>query len=295
MGALAGTVVGIAGLGLVGRALASRVVEAGARVIGFDVNVAQRVSFDAAFAGAARNSVADLAREAGCVLIAVFDDAQVGKVVASLTAAAPRAASVVVCVTTALPATLREAAGRCADAGIAFVEAPLSGSSARIAAGEARMFVGGDAADIERAAPVLAAIAARRSVIGAAGQASAAKLATNLVLGLNRAALAEGMVLAERLGIARERFLELLLDSAATSRAAEDKGTLMAEDRFEPPVATVDQHAKDVRLMLALGRDCGQALPLSTAHLKVLQDVIDRGDGALDNAAVIRGIEALRA
>lgn len=289
------TVVGIAGLGLVGKALASRLVEAGARVIGFDVNAAQRASFDAAFAGAARASVADLAREAPTLLIAVFDDAQVVKVVESLLAATPRATALVACVTTALPATLQEADRRCARAGIAFVEAPLSGSSARIAAGEARMFVGGAADDIGRATPLLAAIASRRSVIGVVGQASAAKLATNLVLGLNRAALAEGMVLAERLGIARERFLELLLDSAATSRAAEDKGAQMASARFEPPVATVAQHAKDVGLMLALGRGCGQSLPLTTTHMTLLQDIIDRGDGGLDNAAVIRGIEALRA
>ena len=108
------------------------------------------------------------------------------------------------------------------------------------------------------------------------------------MLGLNRAALAEGMALAESLGIDRQLYLDLLLDSAATSRAAREKGPMMVADSYTPPVATVTQHAKDVRLMLELGRQTGQALPLTELHRDILQRAIDRGDADLDNAAVIR-------
>jgi hypothetical protein len=117
------------------------------------------------------------------------------------------------------------------------------------------------------AAALLQAVTQHRKVIGALGQAAAAKLSTNLVLGLNRLALAEGMALAESLGIERARYLDLLLDSAATSRAAQEKGPMMVADHFEPPVATVAQHAKDVGLMLELGRQSGQKLPMSELRL----------------------------
>jgi 3-hydroxyisobutyrate dehydrogenase-like beta-hydroxyacid dehydrogenase len=282
------TVIGIAGLGLVGQALAARWTSDGTRVLGHDIDPARTALLEAARPGAARAAFARLAADADCLLIAVFDDAQLRAVVASLLAAAPRRVALVVSITTALPATLRACGDACHAAGIAFIEAPISGSSAKIAAGEGRMFVGGTAADIALATPVLEAITTHRKVIGTLGQAAAAKLSTNLVLGLNRAALAEGMALAESLGIGRERYLELLLDSAATSRAAQEKGPMMVADRYTPPVATVAQHAKDVGLMLALGREAGQALPLTTLHRDLLERSIARGDAAQDNAAVIR-------
>jgi 3-hydroxyisobutyrate dehydrogenase-like beta-hydroxyacid dehydrogenase len=280
-------VIGVLGLGLVGSALARRL--AGAyTVLGFDVDASRLALLDAQCAGSSRTSVAHLAADCDCLLVAVFDDAQLRAVVAGILAASSRRVALVICITTALPATLREVGDLCQGAGLAFVEAPISGSSTKIAAGEGRMFVGGSPADIESATPLLDAITPHRQVIGPVGRASAAKLATNLVLGLNRAALAEGMALAESLGIERARYLELLLDSAATSRAAQEKGPMMVADHYAPPVATVAQHAKDVGLMLALGQETGQALPMSELHMEILQRSIERGDAALDNAAVIR-------
>lgn len=285
---------GIAGLGLVGSALAARLAAAGHRVLGFDIDPARVALLEAARPGSARDSIASLAADCDCLLIAVFDDAQLRAVTSALAAARPRRTALVICITTALPATLVECGGACAAAGIAFVEAPISGSSAKIAAGEGRMFVGGSAADIERATPLLQAVTQHRKVIGALGQAAAAKLSTNLVLGLNRLALAEGMALAESLGIDRARYLDLLLDSAATSRAAQEKGPMMVADHYEPPVATVAQHAKDVGLMLELGRQSGQKLPMSELHRDLLAQSMARGDTHLDNAAVIRTLRALR-
>ncbi len=288
-------VVGIAGLGLVGQALAQRLAAAGFTVLGFDVDPARNALLDRAHPGAACASLERLAADCDCLLIAVFDDLQLRAVTAGLLAATDRGVSQVICITTALPATLREVGANCSAAGLGFIEAPISGSSAKIAAGEGRMFTGGTPADIERAASLLDAVTVHRKHIGEVGQASAAKLSTNLVLGLNRLALAEGMALAESLGIERARYLDLLLDSAATSRAAQEKGPMMVADHYEPPVATIAQHAKDVRLMLELGRETGQALPLSELHLALLTQSMARGDTNLDNAAIIRTMRPPRA
>ena len=282
------TVIGIAGLGLVGSALALRLGRAGYAVLGFDVDPARAAVLEETHPGAARADLAALAHDGDCLVIAVFDDEQVRALIASLLTSQVRRVAQVICITTALPATLREVGTRCGDAGLAFVEAPISGSSATIAAGDGRMFVGGAPADIKQAATVLDAITVHRKRVGALGQASAAKPATNLVLGLNRLALAEGM------GLARAEFLDLVLGSAATSRAAEDKGQMMVADRFTPPVATIAQHAKNVGLMLTLGRETGQSLPLSQRHFELLAQAMERGDAGLDNAAVIRTLCALR-
>jgi 3-hydroxyisobutyrate dehydrogenase-like beta-hydroxyacid dehydrogenase len=120
-----------------------------------------------------------------------------------------------------------------------------------------------------------------------AGMGAKAKLATNLVLGLNRAALAEGMVFAENMGISPEQFLALVLASPATSGAAEAKGRMMVEEDFAPQ-SRIHQHLKDVKLMIESAAAAGQELPLSETHAALLRAAVDAGDGELDNAAIIR-------
>jgi 3-hydroxyisobutyrate dehydrogenase-like beta-hydroxyacid dehydrogenase len=279
--------IGIVGLGLVGQALFKRLQGQGYAGIGYDVREEARSAF-AASGGTAAASIEEVTRGAQRVLVSVFEDAQLVEVVRALLAAPDRACKAIISITTVLPATMQEVARACASAGVDLVEGPMSGSSAKISGGEGVMFVGGDEAAVQRHAGLLEAITPLRKRIGAAGQASAAKLSTNLVLGLNRAALAEGMALAESLGIDRQLYLDLLLDSAATSRAAREKGPMMVADSYMPPVATVTQHAKDVRLMLELGRQTGQALPMTELHRDILQRAIDQGDADQDNAAVIR-------
>jgi len=115
-------------------------------------------------------------------------------------------------------------------------------------------------------------------------------LASNLVLGLNRVALAEGLVFAQRLGLDPQAFIDLLLDSPARSEAVVSKGTQMVTGDFEPR-SRIRQHLKDVDLMLAMAQQVGQQLPMTQTHQQLLQQAVAAGDGELDNAAVIREIE----
>ena len=197
-----------------------------------------------------------------------------------------RVRSVIDC-STGDPQALAALAGRLALRRIAFIEGPLSGSSQQIAAGEATQLLGGDPDAIASCDAVLQALASRRIRVGVAGMAAKAKLATNLVLGLNRAALAEGMVFAETLGLEPETFLALVLATPARSGAAEAKGEMMVRGDFTPQ-SRIRQHLKDVELMLASAAQAGQPLPLSEAHARLMRDAIDAGDGDLDNAALIR-------
>ncbi|MFC5499636.1 NAD(P)-dependent oxidoreductase [Caenimonas terrae] len=277
--------IGIVGLGLVGQALAARLLAAGFAVTGYDLRPEAR----AAFGGVAVDSVREVGARADCVVLAVFDSNDVLAVVEGadgLLAAGHRVRSVIDC-STGDPARLAALAGRLAQRGVAFIEGPLSGSSQQIAAGEATQLLGGDAAAIESCEAVLRALASQRIHVGAAGMAATAKLATNLVLGLNRAALAEGMVFAESLGIAPDKFLALVLATPARSGAAEAKGEMMVRGEFAPQ-SRIRQHLKDVELMLASAAQSGQPLPLSETHAALMRDAIAAGDGDLDNAGLIR-------
>jgi 3-hydroxyisobutyrate dehydrogenase-like beta-hydroxyacid dehydrogenase len=130
--------------------------------------------------------------------------------------------------------------------------------------------------------------------MGGAGAGARAKLALNLVLGLNRAALAEGLAFAEGLDLEGAAFLSLLRDSPAYSAAMDAKGAIMLEGRFSPPQARLAQHRKDLALMLAEAERTGQPLPLGAAHAALLDAAIAAGDADLDNAAVLQQLRRMR-
>lgn len=279
--------VGLIGLGLVGMALAKRLVQAGFPCTGYDLRPEACAAFTAA-GGLAAASPADVANAAAVIVLAVFDTQDVVAVTEGhngiLEGGTP--AALIDC-STGNPDALAALANRLAARGIGFIEAPLSGSSTQIADGEATMLLGGDACVIQAHAAVLDALASRRFHLGGAGMGARAKLATNLVLGLNRAVLAEGLVFAEKLGIDPAQFLELVLASPARSDAAAVKGPLMVSGDFAPQ-SRIRQHLKDVDLMLQQARDAHQRLPLSQVHAALMRAAVDAGDGELDNAAIVR-------
>jgi 3-hydroxyisobutyrate dehydrogenase-like beta-hydroxyacid dehydrogenase len=113
------------------------------------------------------------------------------------------------------------------------------------------------------------------------------KLVVNLVLGLNRAALAEGLALAHHCGLDPTAALEVLRAGPAYSRMMDIKGAKMLAGDFTPQ-ARLAQHLKDVRLILKLGEASGARLPLSTLHRALLEQLAAAGYHDADNSAIIR-------
>jgi len=242
--------VGLVGLGLVGRAVAHRLSLAGYVPLGFDHRDEANAEFVRA-GGRVAASLVELGERCACVVLAVFDTAGVLEVVEGPDGLLKgRALRALIDCSTGDPDALRALAGRLAARSVDFIEAPLSGSSQQIREGQATMLLGADATAPQRHAALLDALAPQRIVVGGAGMGARAKLATNLVLGLNRAALAEGLVFAERLGIASEAFLALVLATPARSDAALAKGALMVSGRFDQPQSRSRQRVKGGNLML---------------------------------------------
>jgi 3-hydroxyisobutyrate dehydrogenase-like beta-hydroxyacid dehydrogenase len=119
-----------------------------------------------------------------------------------------------------------------------------------------------------------------------------AKLALNVIIGLNRAALAEGLACARVLGLDLDAFLALAKATPAYSAAMDAKGERMLRARYTPPESRVRQHRKDVELILRLAGEADQPMPMSEVHLALLDAAIEAGDGDLDNAAIFRRYDA---
>jgi 3-hydroxyisobutyrate dehydrogenase-like beta-hydroxyacid dehydrogenase len=281
-------VIALIGLGLLGSALAERLLGAGYQVRGYDVNPDCMEAL-AQLGGEAAPSPAAVAEGATVVLTCLMTSEIVWEAVVGPEGAVRGMArgSVLVDVSTCSPAASRLLAAELAPCDIAMLDAPLSGSSQVARAGELLAMVGGPEDAFERCRPVLAAFASRIVRVGESGAGSTAKLVTNLVLGLNRLALAEGLALGLRAGLEPEALLELLGESAAYSRVLDQKGQRMVTGEFAPE-ARLAQHLKDVRLILELGEDLGAALPVSALHEQLLTEAVTRGLGELDNSAIMK-------
>ena len=282
--------VGLIGVGLLGQALAHRLRAAGFEVVGFDVDAAKSAKL-AELGGRPTGSVADLARRCDPIVLAVFSTDQVEAVVEGqlLPALGEGSGKVVLCASTCDPDRIAALGWRVAPRGLRLLETPVSGASGQVSRGEGVGLIGGDPQVVSAVEPVLRAMFPTYFHIGKVGDGGRAKLAVNLILGLNRLAMAEGLTFAERLGLDPAAFLDVARRSAAYSQVMDVKGEKMTRGEFTPE-GRVTQHLKDVHLMLEQAERANQRLPLLEVHADVLEACVRQGEGDLDNSAVIKEI-----
>jgi L-threonate 2-dehydrogenase len=278
------TPVGIIGLGLMGTALAERLTDAGVAVIGFDIDPirCEQLGSDRVAA-----SATDLASQCRLIVIAVYDGTQVEALLGDIANSPVRRA--IICATTCAPDQIERIAARAARAGFAFIEAPISGTSAEMKDGTATALVAGEADTIEALDALLAVLCPRRIRVGKIGDASRTKLAINLILQNNRAALAEGIVFAERLGLDGRAFLAAARASAAYSRVMDTKGEKMLSRDFRPQ-SHIAQTLKDAELILHEAQQCRLHLPVTEAQADLLRSAIALEGPDSDSSAIIEAI-----
>jgi 3-hydroxyisobutyrate dehydrogenase-like beta-hydroxyacid dehydrogenase len=286
--------VGLVGLGLLGRALAQRLIGAGFTVCGYDLDPAKTAGLGA-LGGRPAASVADVAKSCDPLVLAVFSTDQVEEVVECelLPTLGDGSGRIVLCASTCDPDRIAALGEKVAARGLRLLDSPVSGSSGQVSRGEGVGLIGGDTAAAFAVEPVLRALFPRYFHVGRVGDGGRTKLAINLVLGLNRMALAEGLVFASRLGLDMQAFLDVARSSAAYSQVMDIKGAKMVQGEFEPE-GRVTQHLKDVQLMLDQAKRVKQQLPLLEVHADVLEACVRAGEGELDNCIVIREIARRR-
>ena len=284
--------VGVIGLGLIGTSLAKCLLAAGFNVHGYDVR-AERNQQLVAFGGTACDSPHAVAQACNTIVLAVFNTDQVESVVEAPGGAQFTSGQIVICTSTCDPDRIEALAARVAARGVRFLESPISGNSDQIARGNGIALIGGDRNIMQAAIPVLNALCKQSHYLGPAGSGGRAKLAVNLVGGLNRAVMAEGLAFAEAMGLELAPFLEVLKSSAAYSRAMDTRGMKMVTSDFTPH-AWLIQSLKDFKLMREVSQRVGQQLPLATLYTEIIESCIAHGEGELDNSVVIRELRRRR-
>jgi 3-hydroxyisobutyrate dehydrogenase-like beta-hydroxyacid dehydrogenase len=279
------TKVGMIGLGLMGTALAERLLEAGYAVW---VHNRTREKADRLVARGARWAENPLA-VCDRVLISLYTTDTVEEVLGQLDGGL-RPGQILIDTTTGEPEQTVRLGARLAVRGVHYLDAPISGSSEQTRRGEATAIVGGPQEAFAACRDLFDCCVQKTIYAGPCGSGSRMKLVSNLVLGLNRAALAEGLVFAHDLGIDLDAALQVLVGSMAYSRIMDTKGRKMIEGDFRTQ-ARLSQHLKDIRLILDAAAAAGQELPLTETHRRLLEAAEAAGFGDADNSAIIRAFE----
>ena len=276
--------IGLIGVGLLGTALAERLLAAGYPVVGFDVE-SSRVDHLEQAGGRRAGSADQIARECDRLILSLPDSHVVQAVIDEI-ANSLGTGTIILDTTTGAPEISESLGAELARRNVSYLDATVAGSSQQALAGEIVMMIGGEQAAVDRCHDVLTALARQTFHVGPCGSGARMKLVVNLVLGLNRAVLAEGLSFARVCGIDPAAALEVLRSGAAYSAAMDSKGLKMVQSDFTPQ-ARLAQHRKDVSLIVDLAQANHMTLPLSQVHAELLDRALQLGFGESDNSAMV--------
>ncbi len=285
--------VGIVGLGLLGGAVASRLLAAGHAVVGHDVR-AERMAALETMGGKPAASAAAVAQASDAVITLLPSLAAVEEVVIGaeglVTVARPERP--VIQMSTISPALTERLAAALGARGLAFLDCPVSGTSGMVARGDGIIFVGGERALYDRWRPALETIVPRAILVGRPGQAMVLKLIANLLVGLHSAAAAEALNLARRAGLDLPVALDALAGSAATSRMLEVRGPMMVREEF-PAQMKLDLFMKDLHLIQDAAAAAGAAVPLTDVAEQLYAAAAVAGHDGEDLSVVVKSFTDL--
>lgn len=288
MSALDGRVIGVIGLGLMGRPMARNLHRAGARVIIWNRSPGplQALAAEGLEPAASPKAVAETAE---VVIVMVADTDAVAAVLHGpdgVLAGLSPDSLVIDMGTTAVSATRRFAA-EVAEHGAAYVDAPVSGGEQGAIDGTLTIMAGGSDAAFGRALSVFTVLGRTISRVGGVGAGQVAKAANQVIVGLTIGAVAEAVVLAERAGVEADRLREALMGGFASSRVLDLHGRRMADRAFRPGGKVTTQR-KDLDQALQLAAELGVELPATRLCRDLYDRLIAAGDGGLDHSALYR-------
>ncbi|HVY21302.1 MAG TPA: NAD(P)-dependent oxidoreductase [Bauldia sp.] len=279
--------IALLGLGNMGSAMATRWLGQGFSVAVWNRNSDKAAAFVAS--GARAGATPREAASDADVVVSMLADDDASRPVwlgAEGALAGMRRGAIAIECSTVSPAWVRELAEHAAATGVGFLDAPVGGGPAAVAAGTLTVFAGGDVATLDAARPVLSAIASRIEHVGETGAGATWKLINYMMAGAQLAGLAEVLMLAEKAGIAPQRAADLIRNSVTASPAVIGKLARMVDGRYDNPDVALRLVAKDERYGLDLARALGANPEILPTVSAIYERAVADGLGDLDLAAV---------
>ena len=280
--------IAVVGVGLMGSSLAKHLLAAGYPVIVHDLEPAKVEAL--VKLGARMAATADrIAAEVDVIMLSLPNSHIVNDVITNSLKLfeTGRKGMFVIDTSTPDPDMSAQMAARLRERGIEMMDGTISGTSEMFAEKNAIFMVGGSEQAFRDCESIFLAASRAAFHMGANGTGANTKLVVNLVLSLNRMALAEGLTLAARAGLDQAQALKVLKQSAAYSSAMDQKGERMVTRNFLKPASALSTSYKDSRLILALGAKLDCPLPLMSLYVQALASEVSKGKTSLDPATII--------
>jgi 3-hydroxyisobutyrate dehydrogenase-like beta-hydroxyacid dehydrogenase len=283
--------VGFIGLGIMGSLQAMNLAKAGYELTVFNRTREKAEAWVADNGGTVAGSPREVAEASDVVITMVVDGVQVQDMIDQALPGA-RPGSLFIDMSTIAPGTARGLDEQLREAGHAFVDAPVTGSSPKARTGTLTIMCGGADADIERARPLFEIMGEKIVLCGGAGQGQAVKVISQAITAVNCATLAQGLVLARQSGVDVSALLQTMDGGSSDSTMRALKGKPMLEHDFTP-LFKLAHMLKDVQLCLAEARTAGSAFPFAGLAAELYGAGMGRGLGDQDFAAVLEVVEGI--
>jgi 2-hydroxy-3-oxopropionate reductase len=285
--------IGFIGLGIMGKPMARNLLKAGYELVVFDV-VPERMEELVQAGAAAGSSSKDVAARSEVIITMLPNSPHVREAVLGrdgvLEGAKP--GTILVDMSSIAPLASQQIAARAQEKGVAMLDAPVSGGEPKAVAGTLAIMVGGPRETFEQVKDILGKMGASVTHVGDIGSGNITKLANQIIVALNIAAMSEAMVLATKAGVDPERVFQAIRGGLAGSAVLDAKMPLALKGNFKPGFR-IELHIKDLANALDTAHELGVPVPLSSAVMEVMQALKTDGKAGDDHGGIIQFYEQL--
>jgi 2-hydroxy-3-oxopropionate reductase len=284
--------VGFVGLGIMGRPMLRNLLKAGYTVVAYDRNGEK---LDAAVADGAQRgaSNADVGARAPIVITMLPDGPEVEEAVlgADGVLSGSKAGSLIIDMSSISPLVAQKVAAACAQKGVDYIDAPVSGGEPKAVDATLAIMVGASEALFQKAEPILKCMGSSVTLTGPVGAGNTTKLANQIIVACNIAAMGEALTLATRCGLNPEVVMNAIKGGLAGSTVLNAKGPMLIARNFKPGFR-ISLHQKDLRNALKTAEANGVYLPLTAQVQQMISSLIADGKGDFDHSAIATFVEA---
>jgi 2-hydroxy-3-oxopropionate reductase len=285
--------IGFIGLGIMGKPMAANLMKAGHQLVVADV-VRERMSDALANGAHAANDPADVAARSELVITMLPNSPHVREVVLGphgiLEGA--RSGSIVIDMSSIAPATSREVAAALEAKGVEMLDAPVSGGEPKAVDGTLAIMVGGKAEIFEKVKNILLTMGSSAVYCGGIGSGNVTKLANQIIVALNIAAMSEALVLATKAGVNPETVFNAIKGGLAGSTVLNAKAPMVLDGNFKPGFR-IELHIKDLQNALDTAHDAGVPIPLTSQVMEMMQALRVDGKAGEDHSGLVQFYEKL--
>lgn len=285
--------IGFIGLGIMGKPMAKNLMNAGHEIVCFDINKDNVENVVEAGATAAASN-AEVAEHCSFIITMLPNSPHVKAVVCGEDGVLSTAkeGTIIVDMSSISPAASQQFSAECAKKGVRMLEAPVSGGEPKAIDGTLSVMCGGEKALFNECKPVLQAMGSDIVYCGTAGAGNTTKLANQIIVAVNIAAVSEAFMFAKRAGVDPQLVFEAIKEGLAGSAVMNAKGPMMMANNTNPGFK-IDLHIKDLNNAIEAGHKFGSPLPLTAQVMEMMQTLNSDGMGSCDHSALAKFYEKL--